>query len=143
MPIIPFARKHEDAYPPTVKHPGDAGMDFYCRWHTEIEPHGQVTIETGILVEIPPGFVGLLKPKGGQEELIGSGVIEWTYQGEIIFRVVNISDQKITIRRGDPIGQMIIVENLEPEPVEVDLDTINMELTARGATGGILQASGE
>lgn len=141
MPVIPFAKLEESVYPPKVNHEHDAGMDFYCQWHTEIRPYQQAIIKTGITVEIPQGFVGLLKPKGAQQQLVGSGVVEWTYQGEVMFRIFNATDQTKIIYRGDAIGQMIIIANLEPEPMEVDLSIIHAKATERGATGGIVQAS--
>lgn len=143
MPVIPFAKIEPTAYPPTVNHEHDAGMDFYCQWHTTIEPYQQKIVKTGITVEIPIGFVGLLKPKGAQQQLIGSGVVEWTYQGEVMFRIFNATDQEKIIYRGDAIGQMIVVENMEPEPVEVGMESIHMGGTDRGATGGIVQAWNE
>jgi len=139
--MIPFAKLLDSAYAPTISHDHDAGMDFYCQRYTSINPYKQALISTGITVEIPRGFVGLLKPKGAHHRLIGSGVIEWTYQGEIIFRVFNATDEEIVITRGKPIGQMIIVENLEPIPIEVDRGIIHIRPTDRGATGGIVLSS--
>lgn len=143
MALIPFALLSERAYPPTVNHEHDAGMDFYCQWYTSIDAHQQKVIRTGVLLEIPKGYVGLLKPKGAQMQLIGSGVVEWTYQGEIMFRVINATKYEKIIHRGDPIGQMILVRNMSPFLAEVDLDTIHMDKTERGATGGILLASSQ
>ena len=51
------------------------------------------------------------------------------------------TDYEKIIHPGDPIGQMIIVANLEPMLQEVDLDIIHMDRTERGVTGGIVQAS--
>lgn len=137
MPVIPFVRLYEDAYPPTVHLKHDAGMDFKCRWHTEIQPFSEKVIGTGVTVEIPEGFVGILKPKSRDTFLVGAGVIEWTYVGELKFRLFNTSPEPILFRRGDYLGQMIIVSNLEPEPVEVDPEVIHQRHTDRGASGGI------
>ena len=143
MSIIPFAKLSDKAFAPTINHEYDAGMDFYCQWYISILPYQQWIIPTGITVEIPQGYVGLLKPKGAQKQLIGSGVVEWTYQGEIMFRIFNPAKYEKIIYRGDPIGQMIVVANLNVEPMEVDLDIIHSRATVRGATGGIVQASSE
>lgn len=141
MSMIPYARLSDSAYAPTVNNPHDAGMDFYCQWVTKIGPHQQWVISTGITVEIPIGYVGILKPKGAQRQLVGSGVVDWTYQGEILFRIFNATDYEKIIHPGDPVGQMIIVANLEIDPQEVDLDIIHSRVTERGSTGGIVQAS--
>ena len=40
-------------------------------------------------VEIPAGYVGLVKPKGRNDHLLGAGVVDAGYQGEILVKVVN------------------------------------------------------
>lgn len=141
MSMIPYARVSSTAYKPTVNREHDAGIDFYCRSDISIGALNQKIVLTGVTVEIPQGYVGLLKPKGAHQRLVGSGVVEWTYQGEIMFRIFNATNEELIITRGQPVGQMIIVANLEPMLQEVDPDIIHMTKTERGATGGIVQAS--
>ena len=129
-----------DAEPiqPTVKHKGDAGMDFYALLDYVIKPHTHSIVLTGYGVIIPEGYVGLLKPKGGNNHLIGSGVVDSNYRGEILFKVWNTFDQDMVIRRGDAVGQMIILKCLDPDPIE-EIDLSEVDETNRGATGGIVE----
>lgn len=129
-------RLYEDANLPTVKHEHDAGMDFYSLEDYVIKPQTFQICRTGIIVEIPQGVVGQIWPKSKNGWLIGGGIVDWTYQGEILFKIFNVSDYDIVIRYGDPLGQMVFVYNLEPTVEEVD--EIHVEKTARGSTGGIV-----
>ena len=113
-------------------------LDFYNRWTYYLDPHSHHIFDTGVKVEFPAGYVGLLKPKGGQLSLVGSGVIEWTYQGNIMFRLFNPTDESIYIPRGEALGQMILVSNLEFHLEEVETEKIHQGFTKRGATGGIV-----
>jgi len=122
---------------PTVNHKGDAGMDFYALLDYVIKPNHWAIILTGYGVIIPEGYVGLLKPKGRNNHLIGSGVVDSNYRGEILFKVWNTFEYDMVIRRGDAIGQMIILKCLDPDPIE-EIDLSEVDETNRGATGGIV-----
>jgi len=138
METIKVARLDERARLPTRKHASDAGIDFYALEGCEV-PAGEFRlVRTGITVEISSGYVGILKPKGGSLHLIGSGVIDAGYQGEIIFRVVNPLKTPLTFQAGDPVGQMVVVPVVTPAVVEVDPGEIHARRSERGATGGIL-----
>jgi len=132
---IRVSRLDENALLPRVNHEGDAGMDFYSLEDYIIKPHWYQIVKTGIKVNIPNGFVGLLWPKSKNNHLLGAGVVDYTYGGEILFKVVNYFDHELVIRHYDPIGQMIVVVNLPPEIVEEEFE-LN---TARGSTGGIVE----
>lgn len=126
-----------DAVLPTIKHIGDAGMDFYAYNNWVIKPHLTEVVSTGIGVIIPKSYVGLLKPKGGSHWMLGAGVVDSNYRGEILFKVVNTSDRPISIMHGQPVGQMIVLKNLVPTGIE-EIDKSTVADTNRGATGGIV-----
>ena len=137
-----FRTKHEwtsnTAVLPTVKHKGDAGMDFYALDDWVITKHRYALVNTGFGVVIPEGYVGLLKPKGANQHLIGSGVIDSNYRGEILIKFWNTFDADLIIRHGDAIGQMIILRCLDPDPIE-EVDKSMLVETNRGETGGIVK----
>lgn len=135
---IKIAKTDETAQLPFRKNKKDAGLDFYSLRDYIIEPHEFKVVDTGITVEIPSGYFGLLKPKGSSPHLIGAGVVDEPYQGEIMFKVFNISNYRMVIRKYDPIGQMVIIPIISPRIEEVSLEEIHKEETERGATGGIL-----
>ncbi len=128
----------EDAYLPTINYLGDAGIDFYALGDYVIKRNYKAVIRTGIGILIPDGYVGILKPKGKDDYMIGSGVIESNYIGEILFKILNHYPVEWIIRRGDAIGQMIILKNLAPTGIE-EIDKEIVTETNRGESGGIVK----
>ena len=138
MEKIKVAKLREDAILPTRKHPDDAGIDFYSVESVWIQPNNFKIVKTGITVEIPKGYVGLMKPKSRSNFLLGAGVIDAGYQGEIQIKVANVGLGTLTIAYGEAIAQMLIVPVETPAVEEVPLSGIHQEASERGATGGIL-----
>lgn len=138
MKTIKAAKLREDAILPTRKHPDDAGIDFYSVESVWIQPNNFKIVKTGITVEIPKGYVGLMKPKSRSNFLLGAGVIDAGYQGEIQIKVANVGLGTLAIAYGDAIAQMLIVPVETPAVEEVPLSGIHQEASERGATGGIL-----
>ena len=138
MDKIKAARLQANAILPTRKHSDDAGIDLYAVEPVVIKPHTFGIVRTGITVEIPKGFVGLMKPKSRNDHLLGAGVIDAGYQGEIQIKVANISDDPLYIEYGQAVGQMMILPVETPQVEEVPLDQIHKTVSERGATGGIL-----
>ena len=138
MKVIKAARLQDNAILPTRKHPDDAGIDFYAVEEKVIPPHGTEVVGTGITVEIPQGYVGLMKPQSRNDHLLGAGVIDAGYQGEIRIKIANITDAPLYIAYGQAIGQMLILPVETPAVEECPLDQIHRTRSERGATGGIL-----
>jgi dUTP pyrophosphatase len=72
---------------PTRAHKTDAGMDLYAD-STETDENGNLVIGTGIAVEIPKGYVGLIYPRSSiaNRRLLQTnsvGVIDSSYRGEV------------------------------------------------------------
>lgn len=126
-----------DAKFPTRKHAGDAGMDFYAYGNYIIPSHDFRVVKTAVTVKLPRGFHGLLKPKSKNLHLVGAGVVDNNYQGEILFKLYNILDEDLIIRHCDAIGQMILLTAYSPIPT-IGKD-IHKEKTVRGDTGGIVE----
>ena len=139
MEKIQAAKLIGNAILPTRKHPDDAGMDFYAAEKIEIAPRSFGTVRTGITLEIPAGFVGLMKPKSRNDHLLGAGVVDAGYQGEIMIKIANIKDEPLHILPGMAIAQMILLPIVTPAIEEADADTIHSVKSERGATGGILE----
>lgn len=122
--IIKIKKLHEDAVIPSYAKPGDAGMDLTA---TSIADDAfQVTYGTGIAVEIPEGYVGLIFPRSSirkyQLQLSNSvGVIDSGYRGEIQFtfnKTGGVPSKKYEV--GDRVGQLIIMPFPTVTPVESD-----------------------
>lgn len=128
----------EDAILPTVKHSGDAGMDFYSLEDYIIKAHSFQICKTGISVAIPIGLVGQLWAKSKNNWLVGAGIVDNNYQGEILFKIINPTSRDIVIGRGTPLGQLVFVYNVNPSVQEVKITELFSRKTARGSTGGIV-----
>ena len=126
-------RIEEEAKLPTRKHSCDAGMDVYALENCYIPPHTAQVVRTGITVEFPPNTVAFVWPKSRSDFLVGAGVVDFLYQGEILVKVTNISDRTLKIEKHQGIAQIVITPVLCPEIEEVD--EIHQEESDRGATG--------
>ncbi len=138
MEVIRAAKLIDNAKMPTRKHPDDAGIDFYSSEAKTIPSHSFDVVGTGITIEIPAGFVGLMMPKSRNNHLLGAGVIDAGYQGEIRIKLANLTDLPLEITEGQAIAQMLLVPIVTPAVEEIPLDQIHREKSERGATGGIL-----
>ena len=132
---IQVKRIDENAKIPTRKFPTDAGMDVYALNDECIFPHSFKIVKTGVTCEFPEGTVIFVWPKSRAEFLIGAGVIDSNYQGEILIKVFNVSNESLHIKKGQGIAQLVITPVLTPFIEEVD--EIHNDKTERGDTGGI------
>lgn len=115
-----------EAVIPAYSNPGDAGLDLVATY-VKVEDHnkyGYFEYGTGIAVEIPEGYVGLVFPrssicKTGMILSNSVGVIDSGYLEEIKLRFKYISGTD-AYNVGDRIGQLIIMPYPKIEFEEVD-----------------------
>lgn len=139
FPIVRFKRLHPDAVPPTKAHPTDAGYDLTAFSREYNDDHRYWEYGTGIAVEIPEGFVGLLFPRSSISKtnltLANScGVVDASYRGEVKLRFREAFKAGIgypDLRVGDRCGQLVIVPIFAGEMVESD----ELSETPRGEGG--------
>lgn len=150
----------DDAVIPSYAKPGDAGMDLTAT-SIEYDKFGNIVYHTGIAVEIPEGFVGLVFPRSSNAKtelyLTNSvGVIDSGYRGEItlkyktrntfprllsIFKIllgigdnvrtINFASKETTPKVGDRVGQLIIM----PYPSIKFIEAAELSTTERGNGG--------
>lgn len=143
MKKLEASKVSEDARLPTRNHLGDAGLDLYANLRVDairLKPHEARIIPTGIAVKIESGYVGLLWPKGKSIHLVGAGVVDSGYQGEILVKVVNYTDDVLPIENGQAIAQLLIQPIVTPVVVEVPYEDLTSTKTSRNTTGGIVTA---
>lgn len=148
MDSLPVTKLSKWAYLPTRKHASDAGLDLYaCLRVGEnepenlivvIQPHSYAIVPTKIAVKIPEGYAGFIWPKSRNDYLIGGGVVDAGYTGEILVKVMNTSESAKSIYHGDAVGQLIIQPVETPELFELVNEAFYYDKTDRGNTGGIL-----
>jgi dUTP pyrophosphatase len=113
MTKLKIKKLSDKAVIPFYATPGAAGMDLTA---TEIEVHGgQMTYYTGLAVEIPKHYVGLLFPRSSVYKMDQSlancvGVIDSDYRGEIMLRYRDLNrDSDKFYLPGDRVGQLVIL----------------------------------
>jgi dUTP pyrophosphatase len=133
-----IAKLNDGAILPTRKHPEDAGLDLFSSESMTIAPRSCMIIHTGVTIELPDNFVAQVWPKSKSNYLIGAGIIDAGYQGEILVKIVNYSNEPLLIFEGEAIAQLVIVPVITPSVEEVSKDAIHSSKSARGTTGGIV-----
>jgi dUTP pyrophosphatase len=123
---------------PTRAHPGDAGLDLHSIEDATLPPGARTSVGTGIAVEIPTGYAGLVLPRSGLAARHGisvvnaPGLIDAGYRGEIRVLLLNTdSREPFEVRAGARIAQLVITAVALAAAVEVD----SLEVSQRG-TGG-------
>lgn len=122
------------AYLPTRAHETDAGLDIYTPTRIVLRARTSETVDTGVHVEIPPGYVGLLKSKSGLmrwDGVTSEGTIDAGYSGSIHVKLFNQGDRFIVFRPGEKISQLVVVPCLIEDPELVD----EIASGARGENG--------
>lgn len=121
---IKFKKIYPDAQIPTYGRAGDAGMDFYSYEEKELAPGERYTFKTGLAVEIPNGHVMLIWDRSGLAVKHGlttlAGVIDSNFRGEIGICILNTSNEKYPIKKGDRIAQFLVqpIEKLILQEIE-------------------------
>ena len=118
---------------PYRKYDSDAGYDLKCRMDTAIYPESPTKIPTGVCVEIPWGYVGLIRARSSSslKGLAIHGTIDSDYRGEIYLIANNMSGEMIRVKQGERIAQLVVVPCLI-EPIEI---VDELPETERGSGG--------
>ena len=110
----------KDTKMPSRAHEYDAGLDIYAPESIILYAGNSVEVDTGVHIEIPVGYCGLLKSKSGlnvKHGITGEGVIDHGYTGSIRVKLYNNSkDEKMYFfEKGDKLIQLLIVPIETPE----------------------------
>ena len=135
---VKIKKLSEKAVVPAYGTAYSAGADLYMTDDTvTIDPHKTVMLHTGLSVEIPEGYCGLIFARssmGAKRGLAPAnkvGVIDADYRGEIMVALHNHSDLVQTVECGERVAQLAIVPHLKAE-FEV---SEQLSDTARGEGG--------
>lgn len=139
---IKFKRLNDKAKLPTRATDGSAGLDL-C-WDGRVydtdylEKSVELDLEpwklrTGLAVQIPPGYVGIIKERSGLGSKgiqVRGGVIDSDYRGEIVVMLQASGNGTTTINPGDKIAQLVVV------PCLTDFEEVEeLTPTERGEKG--------
>ena len=113
---IKVKKLNEKAILPTYGSDYAAGADLYACLDTAItiNPHETVMIKTGLAMEIPENYAGLIYPRSGMASKRGLapankvGVVDPDYRGEFMVALHNHSDKPAMVEPEERIAQLVI-----------------------------------
>lgn len=134
-----YKKLNKNAITPTYGTPLSAGADLYNLPECDITipAHSTVLIHTGIAVEIPEGYCGLIFARSGLATKRGLapankvGVIDADYRGEVMVALHNHTDTEATVLAGERVAQMVITPF-----VQVSFDEVNELTDTQRGEGG-------
>ena len=133
-----YTRLNGAVIPPTRAHPGDAGYDLHASEAATLGPGERASVGTGIALEIPEGWAGLVLPRSGLAARHGvtltnaPGLIDAGYRGEVRVLLLNTDPrEEFGVEPGDRIAQLLLVRHEAPAVLEVE----SLDETVRGAGG--------
>jgi len=118
-PTVGFVRlPHGEGLPlPAYESPGAAGMDLRAAVPDDrpllILPGKRALVPTGLILEIPEGMEGQVRPrsglafKHGLTVLNSPGTVDSDYRGEVKVLLVNLGDEDFAVTRGMRIAQIV------------------------------------
>ena len=138
--IVKVKKLDDRAILPTYGSAYAAGADLYALVDGEsltIAAGETVLVSTGLSVEIPEGYVGLIYARSGLATKKGLapankvGVIDSDYRGEVKVALFNQSGKEQSIAAGERVAQLVIAPYLAVEYQQAE----ELSDTARGAGG--------
>ena len=139
MPIINVKKLDERAVLPTYGSPYAAGADLYAVLDSDVtlQPGETKLIKTGLAMEIPEGYAGLIYARSGLASKRGLapankvGVVDADYRGEVMVALHNHSTIPQSISHGERIAQLVVAPFLKAEYTQAD----ELSSTVRGEGG--------
>ena len=133
---------NESAILPEKQHDSDAGYDLFSIEKIILKPNEIHKVKTGIAIQIPTNYGGLVLPRSGLSSKHGislintPGLIDSGYRGELLIPLINHSVNEYEIDKHERIAQLILIESPEVK-IEVvsDLDDSDRDSKGFGSTG--------
>ncbi len=132
---------HGEGLPlPAAATPDAAGLDVAAAVAGPLilAPGARVAVPTGLVLAIPAGFEGQVRPRSGLALRHGvtvanaPGTIDADYRGELMVLLVNLGDAPFTVERGMRIAQLVVAPVVR---VVWQERSVAAEATLRGAGG--------
>lgn len=135
---VNIKKLNSNAVIPTYAKPGDAGMDLTAVTMAFDVEHQNYIYGTGLAMEIPEGYVGLIFPRSSNRKTQAYmtnhvGVIDSGYRGEVMvsFKNRDKDGDRAPYKVGDRVAQIIII----PYPLVVFDVVEELSKTERGEGG--------
>lgn len=126
-----------EAKMPIRAHSDDAGFDLFVAADTTVPAHGFADVPSGVHVQLPNGYWGMLTGRSSTIRkrglLVVQGIIDTGYTGELFSAVWNLTDKNVLLEQGDRVAQLIILPNSTANSVLRRVDGLGA--TSRGGAG--------
>lgn len=112
---VKFKKLVDWAKMPTYGSEEAAGADLYASGWVHLPPGHRALVETGIAIQLPPGFEAQVRPRSGLAAKWGisvvntPGTIDSDYRGEIKVILINHGTEHFEIKAGDRIAQLVVL----------------------------------
>ena len=126
---------------PSYQSAAAAGLDLLAAVAADapvvIAPGRWAAVPTGLVLELPPGTEGQVRPRSGLAAQHGvtvlnaPGTIDADYRGEVRVLLVNLGPEPFTVTRGMRIAQLIVAPVARARLIE----SAELAVTTRGAGG--------
>lgn len=142
--LLEYTNVHENVFAPNRANPSDVGLDLFfspdvksAEYDQEKNmPAGSVVImptqcmklRTGLRFAVPHGFCLEIKNRSSvsskKELLVGGGVIDPGYDGEVVIIMHNVGRNPQMIKPGDKIAQAVLFPVIHVRPILVDKEEL-------------------
>ena len=124
---------------PEYKSFGAVGLDLQAALDSSVVlfPGNSIVIPSGIMIQLPVGFEGQIRPRSGLAIKHGitvvnsPGTIDYDYRGELLIGLINLGKNPYTINKFERVAQLVISPI---QRVELEVTTV-LDKTERGAKG--------
>lgn len=130
---------------------GSAGLDLTAGISEPLTlaPGKRTGMPTGLVVEIPEGYEGQIRPRSGLAAKAGItltnsvGTIDSDYRGEVVVLLINHGEEAYTFEPGERVAQLVLMPVPKVELIEVDETNMTLERGQGGfgSTGRQMLAS--
>jgi dUTP pyrophosphatase len=133
--VLNFIKLSKSAESPEYAFGTDAGFDLKTIENVSIFPLEQKNVRTGIVIEVPEGYVGIVRDRAGIVQKMNvhtvAGTFDSGFRGEVSIMLVNMNDKTVEIEKGMRIAQIILIPVVKAKIVEVK----KLSDTERGEKG--------
>jgi dUTP pyrophosphatase len=153
--LLEYTTVHENTFAPKRANPSDVGLDLFFspdvkqgeHDHEKNMPLGSIVImpnqcmklRTGLRFAVPHGFCLEIKNRSSvsskKELLVGGGVIDPGYDGEVVIIMHNVGRNPQMIKPGDKIAQAVLFPVVHVRPILVDENELYSDKIAMSDRG--------
>lgn len=120
----------------------DAGADVFATEDKILKPGERFAMPLGFCIEIPENYMGIITTKSSTFKkglFCHIPPVDCGYTGEVHGLIENSNDYELSIKKGDKVGQLVILPIITPQFEEVDeLEEKERGSNAFGSTGSSL-----